>query len=133
MIPLQLAVGGILAGAAIGVVRAALPAYERHIWAATLTGAALVYVALALGAGLSTELLVETIGAIAFAKLALTGLLVSPWLLAVGWAAHAAWDVLIPTVIDTSFVPSWYVVVCIGFDLVVAFYLAVVARGSRSG
>ena len=57
--------------------------------------------------------------------LAVLGLKRSPMSLAFGWALHPVWDAglhLMGT--GATFAPSWYVVVCISFDLLVGGYIA---------
>ncbi len=57
------------------------------------------------------------------------GVVSSIWFLAAGWAGHAAWDLVVPAFADVSYMPTWYAAVCVGFDVVVAAYLVVRARG----
>ena len=57
------------------------------------------------------------------------GVVSSIWFLATGWAVDAAWDFAVPVFTDVSYMPAWYAAVCVGFDVVVAAYLAVRARG----
>jgi hypothetical protein len=58
--------------------------------------------------------------------LAFLGIRHSAWLLALGWASHIGWDLLLHPADASSYAPWWYPAVCLGFDLVVAG--AVVAR-----
>jgi hypothetical protein len=53
------------------------------------------------------------------------------WFLILGWAAHAAWDVLLHQVLSVGFVPEWYPVVCLGFDVLLAAHIAVRVREKR--
>jgi hypothetical protein len=104
----QLTLGAVLAAGGVALIRAAVPRrFERPFWAAGLVAAALVYVVLAFRAELSAELSVEVVGAGVFAMLALLGVRVSSWFLAAGWGAHALWDLGVPALIDTSFIPTY--------------------------
>jgi len=99
----------------------------RDAWlGAGLLVAALVYPALGLPIHALDSMPVELFGVALFGALALGGALLSPWLLALGWALHAFWDLLLPWIADTGYVPPWYAAACLGFDLVVAG--AVLAR-----
>jgi hypothetical protein len=129
----QLTLGAVLAAGGVALIRAAVPRrFERPFWAAGLVAAALVYVVLAFRAELSAELSVEVVGAGVFAMLALLGVRVSSWFLAAGWGAHALWDLGVPALIDTSFIPTWYTFACVGFDLVVGGYLVGLERTAYS-
>lgn len=132
MILAQLALGAVVAALSVVAVRKVLPRRERWLWSVSLVGAALVYVvAAAIRADRSSELLVEVVGATTFGLVAVAGWRVSAAVLAVGWAAHALWDLLLPRFIETDFIPTWYVVACMGFDLVVAGYFVRVAVARR--
>ena len=80
----------------------------------------LIYVGLAAVAGAGDRINTEIGGALVFAALAVGGVRRYPLLLAVGWALHVGWDVLLHVGPSTEFVPLWYVPGCVGFDLVVA-------------
>jgi hypothetical protein len=79
-----------------------------------------------LGAG-SIWAPVELVGGVVFGTMALLGLRGSHWWLAVGWAAHPIWDIVLhyfgP---GGSFAPESYVIACLSFDLLIAGYIAVV-------
>ena len=80
----------------------------------------LIYVGLATSAGTGSWINTEIGGALVFAALAVGGVRRYPMLLALGWALHVAWDVLLHIGPGSEFVPRWYVPACVGFDLVVA-------------
>lgn len=100
----------------------------RGVFGAGLTVAALVYVGFAVAGGSVQELLIELMGIVVFAVFAFLGARRSGYFLAVGWALHVSWDVLLHPRNPASYVPWWYPPVCIGFDLVVA---GAVFRASR--
>lgn len=108
----------VAAGAALAVpyVR-----YARRVhFAVGLVVAALVYVVFAISRGAIDSLLVELGGVALFTAIAFLGMRYSRWFLAVGWAAHVGWDLLLHPAGAASYAPWWYPIVCIGFDLVVA-------------
>ena len=73
-----------------------------------------------------TWTLVELVGVIVFGTVALLGLRGSAWWLVAAWALHPLWDVVLhyfgP---GHSFAPETYAIACVGFDWVVAAYIAV--------
>jgi hypothetical protein len=104
---------------------------EHRIYAVGLVMAALVYVGFAVAALDGAWLLVEVAGLVAYTSFAVLGLRHSPWWLALGWAAHPAWDVFLHLsgpvsgiVPAPGIVPAWYAVACISFDTLVAGYIA---------
>jgi hypothetical protein len=53
--------------------------------------------------------------------------------LALGWAFHAAWDAALHKLTAAPFVPDWYPLVCLSFDLVLAGYIIVSFKRSGTG
>ncbi len=107
---------------------------ELHLLALGLVVAALIYVALALAGGADSRwLALEAAGLALFAVLAWLGLRASLWWLAVGWLGHVAWDVGLHLDQYQVFVPPWYPLLCVGFDLVVAGFLLGPAAGRHDG
>jgi hypothetical protein len=102
---------------------------EKPLFAGCLLLAALAYVGLGLDTRSSSELILEFGGGALFAVFGALGLAFSMWLLALGWVVHAAWDLILPAFADVSYMPPWYAAACVGFDILVASYLAVRARG----
>ena len=123
----QLAVGLALGALLVVYVRRGRRAREAPVFAVGLIGAALVYIGFALAGGAPVRsLLLESLGVVPFALLAWLGLHRSQLWLALGWAAHVAWDLGLNWGPGApSFVPSWYPVVCTSFDLLVAGYIVV--------
>ena len=80
----------------------------------------LIYVGFAMLAGAGDWINTEIGGALVFGALAVGGVRRYSPLLALGWALHVGWDVLLHVGPGTEFVPLWYVPVCVGFDLVIA-------------
>ena len=106
---------------------------KRRIFATGLVVAAVIYVAFAAFGGASWAWIgLEVLGVGLYGALAVLGLRYSRWWLALGWAAHPAWDVALHIFgSGDAFSPAWYPVVCISFDLVVAAYIPFNRR--RSG
>ncbi|MBV6625877.1 MAG: hypothetical protein KI793_23595 [Rivularia sp. (in: Bacteria)] len=124
----ELAVGVILAGLTI-LVGEALPftlpfKNYRKFYATALIIAALVYVYFSSLSQNGTWILTEIIGVIIFSIIALLGVKYSFWFLAIGWFIHPIWDLLIDNHSLTIFVPRWYPIICIGYDIVIGSYIA---------
>lgn len=88
--------------------------------------AALVYLLSAglVGASLGHTVL-ELFGVAVFGVIAVAGALRWPVLLAMGWAVHVAWDVLLHPAHEAGYAPWWYPALCTGFDFVVAAFVLV--------
>jgi hypothetical protein len=117
--------GAVLAGVLVVLLRHAR--FERllRFWAVALSVAAAIYVGFVLVGGAQAQWFwVEVAGFILFSVLAFLGYKFSPWMLAMAWFAHIAWDTLLHSQ-STVFVPQWYPAVCVGFDLVMGAYLIV--------
>ena len=129
MVVLEIIIGGLIAGLILYAFRKKNEKGVKKFFAGTLIIAALIYVAFAgfgLSNGVSTSnwLIVELIGVLIYSFFAYAGVKISPWFLAIGWAAHVFWDVGLHWGADIGFVPGFYPSLCIGFDLVFAIYIA---------
>jgi hypothetical protein len=120
-------VAGAFIGSILTFVAIAIPRYTRHILAATLVGAALVYIHLAVDAHAGVSwLATEVTGVAIFGALAVRGVRRSAWWLAAGWALHPVWDVALHFAgPGHAFAPDWYTVSCITWDLATAAIIAV--------
>lgn len=122
----HLVIGAVSAFVFIGIARRSGWEWEKRIYAAGLFIAALIYVGFAIIGGASLNWsVIELVGLIVFTLLAVLGLKLSIWLLAAGWALHGLWDALLHVAHHEHFFPEWYPVICLGFDLIVAAYIAV--------
>lgn len=101
----------------IGRLRGWRPVIERRLLALFLGLMPTVYLLSGAWHGMpSPWLLVEVGGQVVFGALALGGLWGSPWLLAVGIAAHGLlWD--LPHLGRTPFMPDWYAIACLIVDV----------------
>jgi len=80
----------------------------------------LIYVVFALLAGGIRECVIELAGVVAFGIIAFLGVRRSVLYLAFGWLAHVAWDLSLHPHRQAAYAPSWYPMVCLGFDVLVA-------------
>src|SRR6185295_20221334 len=118
---IEIVVGLLLASGFILLVRLSR-SYARS-FAIGLVVTALIYVGLAIFNSALTWIPIELAGVAVFAVFAWLGLKKSGWWLAAGWALHPLWDAGLHDY-STQFVPHWYIGGCIGFDLLVAIYIA---------
>ena len=104
---------------------------ERRLLAVGLIVAALIYVGFAVAWAGGAWIAAELGGVVVFGGLAVLGLKRSPMSLAVGWALHPVWDAGLHLAgAGAAFAPTWYVAVCISFDLLVGGYIAVRFRAA---
>ena len=127
-----LLLGAVSALAFVFLARRYPPQRERRLYAVGLVIAALIYVAFAAAGGAGArQLALEGLGVLLYGAAAWGGLRGRPWLLALGWAAHVAWDVLLHMGgAGAEYAPHWYPWLCVSFDLVVA---GAVLASSRRG
>jgi len=125
----------VLVGAGLGLGFVALARRvggPERVWLALgLVVAALVHPLLGLTVHAPAALPVELGGVVLFAILAVLGAAGSAAWLVLGWALHAFFDLLLPWVADTAYVPAWYASACLGFDLAVAAAVAARALAGR--
>lgn len=123
MAPLAIELGlGVLLAAALILLARRLQAEKRHYGVVLLITAA-YYVVAALLKGRTDALPLELGGLALFGVLGLLGMS-RPILLVLGWAGHVLWDVLFHTGGQGGYVPDWYPMLCVGFDLFLAGYIA---------
>jgi hypothetical protein len=123
-IAIQLLIGVIACGLFIIFARQMKGAQELKLYAVALVMAALIYLGFVAREVTLGWLALELMGVAVFTLLAWLGVKVSALLLALGWAIHAGWDVLLHKVLNAAFVPDWYPIICAGFDLLLAGYIA---------
>src|SRR5438128_865314 len=68
---------------------------RRAVFAIGLVAAAAIYVAFAIWSGTVKGVLIELCGVVVFGILAALGIRRSRYFLALGWAAHVSWDLLL--------------------------------------
>ncbi len=97
---------------------------ERRSYACIILICAIIYIGFAVADGVSSALLTETIGLLMFGGFAWAGWRVHPGWLVAGLVGHALWDVGHEWAFLSTDTPSWYVYVCLYYDLTVAVYVA---------
>jgi hypothetical protein len=120
---LNLLIGILAAGLTIAIVLSLKLEREKQIYAIVLIIAALIYIAFSFNSQEWQWMLIESVGALIFSTMAVLGLKFSPLWLVAGWVTHPIWDVSLHQIHPTAFVPSWYPIVCLGYDCVIAIYL----------
>lgn len=125
----------------LGVVAAALyvifarrrgPGREQAILALGLVIAAVIYVGFAVIWGNSLWIAIEMGGLLIYGLFVLLAWRYAMFWLALGWAAHPLWDILLHWFgRGHTIAPEWYVLACLSFDLLVASYIFVRIRGWR--
>ncbi|MDQ3801925.1 MAG: hypothetical protein M3384_21080 [Acidobacteriota bacterium] len=96
---------------------------EKKIYSLGLIVAALIYVGFGIFSGSAWWNLTELGGVLIYASFAVLGLRRSGWFLSAGWALHVLWDAVLHGEQAADFVPYWYQMLCIGFDLLLAGYI----------
>jgi hypothetical protein len=92
-------------------------------WAIYLGMAALIYVGFALREGGHQWMTTELAGLALYSVFAVAGALGRVRVLALGWALHAAWDMVVHASAPGELVPEWYRWACLVYDVVAAGYL----------
>jgi hypothetical protein len=134
---LQIALGLVFGVLLVLGARSRGPRGASVVLAIGLVLTALLYVLFALLGGADARwLTLEILGVLPFGAFAWLGVRSSPTWLALGWAAHVAWDAGLHLGVSApTFVPTFFPTFCIGFDLTVAAcvaFLVYVKRGSRA-
>lgn len=116
---------GLLAAALYLVYARSQDSYtESLILRSGLIVAALIYVGFAAVWGNGTWMFIEIAGIAIYGLFVLLAVRFSAIWLAIGWAAHSIWDVLLHLLgLGHAIAPEWYVVACLSFDLLVAAYI----------
>lgn len=86
--------------------------------------AALIYVVFSAFSLNVLWIAVEVLGLLLFSMFVWMGFHYSQWFVAMGWLLHVIWDYGLHPNQSLPYVPGWYPALCIGFDTVVALYMA---------
>lgn len=119
---IDLIAGAVLALATIWLFKQFPVWAEYTAWCVALIVAAFVYVGFALGRADAPWTMIEAAGVV-YGAAAIAGLLFSSWFLAIGWIAHVLWDLALHTGPSAHFVPEWYPVACLTYDVIVGVYI----------
>jgi len=126
----------LLAGLALGAAFIGVARWlgERRTFGAGLIAAALVYVGFALTHRASMHwTLLEGAGVVLFGTFGVLGMARSRTWLAAGWALHTLWDIGLHLLGDgAALAPTWYPLVCLSFDLLVAGFITVTVLSRKS-
>jgi len=121
-----------VATAVVGILLFQLrPAVEKRLYGIGLIIAALIYVGFALHGDGAKWIGIELLGLMVFGAMTIAGWRSSMWWLAVGWAAHAAWDMIVHGA-HTPFAPRPYAIWCAAVDVTFGVYIAWRLRSARS-
>lgn len=116
--------GQVVAALFLFYARSQGPHKEMYILRTGLIIAAVIYVGFAALWGNSGWVLIEITGIAVYGLFAVLALRHSAVWLAIGWAAHSLWDVLLHLFGQGhAIAPEWYVIACLSFDLLVAGYI----------
>ena len=132
-IAMPVVLGGMLALALAAFANRRSAHHAVRVYATALIVTALIYVAFALiGRASRAWLLVEMGGVALFGAAAAVGRRVWSPTLAIGWAAHVAWDLALHrSGAGAVYTPAWYPWFCVGFDLTLA--ACILTRGVAFG
>ena len=110
---------GVLAAVLFVYVSRKSKAQEVQLLAIGLVIAALIYVGFGLWGGSAKWIGIELVGLIAYSACAWMGVRKNPIWISIGWGLHPFWDLgLHITGVGATFVPYWYAMLCLSFDLV---------------
>jgi len=131
----------ILIGAVIGIIvsipltivptrRFLRPRHERAFYSLTLIPIAMIYIGFVYYYGDLDALYAEIAGVLLFTVFALWAQFSTAWILAVGYVAHAFWDILHEIFVTGAGlpfpwtdVPPGYAAFCFVYDLIIAVYI----------
>lgn len=119
----SLFVGALLAFGMIGLVKRRRKEDTTYVYAAALIVAAAIYAAFSMNAGPGEWVLLELAGVVLFGVLAVLGFRKSMAILASGWTLHVGWDIVHQVTDSADFVPAWYPMLCVAFDVVIGIHL----------
>jgi hypothetical protein len=148
----ELIVPVLINGAIFALVAVIIPAFLLSRFARDIIGRSVLVIFLVIAAGAyfgfatvgrdlvgsdQVWILVELAQAVVFGAIGLLGLRGSPYWIAVGWALHPFWDVVVHYVgPGHTFTPWTYAIACVSFDWIIAIYIVVaygVVGGRRLG
>lgn len=120
---LEIVIGIVIASLSVWLVSKIYPNKEHAYWRIGLIVAALIYVGFAVYGKNWEYLPIEFGGFVLYGAFAWMSKKFNLMWLSIGWGLHILWDVFLHAGAETSFVPSWYPGICLGFDIVIAIYI----------
>lgn len=131
MIWVEIALGMLLGGVSVWLVRLFFRDREIRFWQIGLIAAAFIYVLFVLFQTAWSGLWLELGGLAFFCLLAWLSTKYSLYILAMGWSLHIAWDQILHPGGFPGYVPEWYPGICLGFDIVIALFLIYLAQNQN--
>ena len=125
---INLIIGFICALFCIWLFRRFFPGKDHTVWRFGLVIAAIIYVIFVLFGEQSEYLVMELGGVMVFSVFAWLSYKYNLYWLSLGWAMHTVWDILLHNAATMTYVPQYYPITCLGFDLAVAAYIAWLAK-----
>ncbi|MGR6838218.1 DUF6010 family protein [Aliivibrio wodanis] len=105
---------------------------QNKIFGIALIVAAIIYVIFAILYANVTWVLIEAVGVAVYGLFYLLSKKYGVYVLALGWILHPIWDINLHLLgAGAEFVPKWYAVACLSFDVTVAIYLVYQAKFKR--
>jgi hypothetical protein len=123
---LWVAGGVFLAAALVFYIRRYNERKKMHIAAFALFAAAFIYLMFAVVALQPLWMIIEATGLLLFLLFVWMAYRYSFWFLCLGWLLHVVWDAGVHPAQVAPYVPAWYAWLCMGFDVVIAVYVAIV-------
>lgn len=118
-------VTGILAAIALLIYIRKYPVRKKYnVMAVGLVAVATIYVAFSVTTVNWIWITVEVVGLLLFLLFVWMAFHYSMWFVVFGWMAHIIWDMGVHPQETAPYVPYWYAWICVGFDAVIAAYLA---------
>lgn len=122
-VTLQILAGVLLAAGVLYAIKGYSQKIQLAVTTSVLLVAVLIYVLLALFSGNPVFVAIEIIGLLLFLLLIGLGYRYTLWFIVMGWIMHVLWDVGLHPAQTAPYVPQWYAWLCVGFDVVMAFYM----------
>ena len=122
-VTLQILAGVLLAAGGLYAIKGYSQKIQLAVTTSVLLVAVLIYVLLALFSGNPVFVAIEIIGLLLFLLLIGLGYRYTLWFVVMGWILHVLWDVGQHPAQTAPYVPQWYAWLCVGFDVVMAFYM----------
>ena len=123
--------GGLLAVTVAAFAKATRFELDRGFYPTVLIIIVSYYVLFAILGGSSRALLWETVVAVAFSVVAVSGALRFPFLVGGGIAAHGIFDLLHHLIIQNPGVPSWWPSFCFRVDVLLGLWVIGLSRSRR--
>ena len=117
-------IAGVLLAIGSVLILASLPkAQSREVLAVLLAALGGVYAGLGLAGHSTNKFALQAGVSVLFVIVSIAGLWFSPWLLALGFLGHAAWDTAHHSRALNIAVPGWYIPTCLAYDTFIAVFI----------